>query len=187
MKKLLIFLIYILFVCNAGSAKTIDQRLESIEKRLENIENSLKFLDLINNLSEETSNSSTKTKTLKSKDNNKSKVKFELLKIGCEKEDFSTKLKIYYILKNDYQKTIKLIDANFIINNLFDEKLYGAKILRSAYVDSKKEKKFSAQIDKTFDIDNSCSKLEQSSLEDYKIIFRVDKIAFEDNSILNFK
>ena len=49
------------------------------------------------------------------------------------------------------------------------------------------KKKFSAQIDKTFDMDNSCSKLEQSSLEDYKIIFRVDKIAFEDNSILNFK
>ena len=45
-KKLLIFLTYILFVCNTGLAKTIDQRLESIEKRLENIENSLKFLDL---------------------------------------------------------------------------------------------------------------------------------------------
>ena len=40
---------------------------------------------------------------------------------------------------------------------------------------------------KAFDLDKSCAKLEQSGIEDYKIEFFVDKIAFEDNSILSFK
>ena len=103
------------------------------------------------------------------------------------KEDFSTKLKIYYKLENNYKKSIKLIDANFTVKNLFDEKLYAAKILRSAYVEPERIKDFAAEMDKTFDLENSCAKLKQSNIEDYKIDFSVDKIAFEDNSILDFK
>lgn len=110
-----------------------------------------------------------------------------MTEIGCVKEDFSTKLKIYYKLENNYKKSIKLIDANFTVKNLFDEKLYAAKILRSAYVEQERIKDFAAEMDKTFDLDDSCAKLKQSDIEDYKIDFSVDKIAFEDNSILDFK
>ena len=91
------------------------------------------------------------------------------------------------LLENNYEKSIKLIDANFTIKNLFDEKLFAAKILRSAYVEPERIKDFAAVMDKTFDIGDSCGKLEQSDIEDYKIDFSVDKIAFEDNSIINFK
>ena len=90
-------------------------------------------------------------------------------------------------LENNYEKSIKLIDANFTIKNLFDEKLFAAKILRSAYVEPERIKDFATVMDKSFDIDDSCGKLEQSDIEDYKIDFSVDKIAFEDNSIINFK
>ena len=188
MRRLIIFLIVGVFWCNVGFTKTIDQRLDDIEKRLENIEQSLKALDFINNLTNNSSSSATTSSKSKSKSiTNKSKINFELTRIGCVKEDFSTKLKIYYKLENNYKKSIKLIDANFIVKNLFDEKLYAAKILRSAYVESQTIKDFAAEIDKTFDLDDSCAKLKQSDIEDYKIDFSVDKIAFEDNSILDFK
>ena len=186
MRKLIMFFIVGVLWCNDGFSKTIDQRLDDIEKRLENIEQSLKALDFINNLTNNSSTSATSSSKSKSK-TNKSKINFELTEIGCVKEDFSTKLKIYYKLENNYKKSIKLIDANFIVKNLFDEKLYAAKILRSAYVESQTIKDFAAEIDKTFDLDDSCAKLKQSDIEDYKIDFSVDKIAFEDNSILDFK
>ena len=186
MRRLIIFLIVGVFWCNVGFTKTIDQRLDDIEKRLENIEQSLKALDFINNLTNNSSTSATSSSKSKSK-TNKSKINFELTEIGCVKEDFSTKLKIYYKLENKYKKSIKLIDANFTVKNLFDEKLYAAKILRSAYVEPERIKDFAAEMDKTFDLDNSCAKLKQSNIEDYKIDFSVDKIAFEDNSILDFK
>ena len=186
MRRLIIFLIVGVFWCNVGFTKTIDQRLDDIEKRLENIEQSLKALDFINNLTNNSSTSATSSSKSKSK-TNKSKINFELTEIGCVKEDFSTKLKIYYKLENNYKKSIKLIDANFTVKNLFDEKLYAAKILRSAYVESERIKDFAAEMDKTFDLENSCAKLKQSNIEDYKIDFSVDKIAFEDNSILDFK
>ena len=183
MRRLIIFLIVGVFWCSVGFTKTIDQRLDDIEKRLENIEQSLKALDFINNLTNNSSTSTTSSSKSKSK-TNKSKINFELTEIGCVKEDFSTKLKIYYKLENNYKKSIKLIDANFTVKNLFDEKLYAAKILRSAYVEPERIKDFAAEMDKTFDLENSCAKLKQSNIEDYKIDFSVDKIAFEDNSIL---
>jgi len=186
MRRLIIFLIVGVFWCNVGFTKTIDQRLDDIEKRLENIEQSLKALDFINNLTNNSSTSATPSSKSKSKIN-KSKINFELTEIDCVKEDFSTKLKIYYKLENNYKKSIKLIDANFTVKNLFDEKLYAAKILRSAYVEQERIKDFAAEMDKTFDLDDSCAKLKQSDIEDYKIDFSVDKIAFEDNSILDFK
>ena len=186
MRRLIIFLIVGVFWCSVGFTKTIDQRLDDIEKRLENIEQSLKALDFINNLTNNSSTSATSSSKSKSK-TNKSKINFELTEIGCVKEDFSTKLKIYYKLENNYKKSIKLIDANFTVKNLFDEKLYAAKILRSAYVEPERIKDFAAEMDKTFDLENSCAKLKQSNIEDYKIDFSVDKIAFEDNSILDFK
>ena len=186
MKKLLGIVVIGLLWCNVGFSKTIDQRLDDIEKRLENIEKSLKALDFINNLTNNSSTSTTSSSKSKSKTNT-SKINFELTEIGCVKEDYSTKLKIYYRLENNYEKSIKLIDANFTIKNLFDEKLFAAKILRSAYVEPERIKDFAAVMDKTFDIDDSCGKLEQSDIEDYKIDFSVDKIAFEDNSIINFK
>ena len=186
MRKLIMFFIVGVLWCNDGFSKTIDQRLDDIEKRLENIEQSLKALDFINNLTNNSSTSATSSSKSKSK-TNKSKINFELTEIGCVKEDFSTKLKIYYKLENNYKKSIKLIDANFTVKNLFDEKLYAAKILRSAYVEPERIKDFAAEMDKTFDLENSCAKLKQSNIEDYKIDFSVDKIAFEDNSIINFK
>ena len=188
MKKLLGIVVIGLLWCNVGFSKTIDQRLDDIEKRLENIEKSLKALDFINNLTNNSSTSTTSSSKSKSKSKtNTSKINFELTEIGCVKEDYSTKLKIYYRLENNYEKSIKLIDANFTIKNLFDEKLFAAKILRSAYVEPERIKNFAAEKDMMFDLDNSCAKLEQSDIEDYKIEFSVDKIAFEDNSIINFK
>ena len=182
--KLLGIVVLSLLWCNVGFSKTVHQRLDDIEKRLENIEKSLKALDFINNL---TNNSSTTSSAKSKSKTNTSKINFELTEIGCVEEDYSTKLKIYYRLENNYEKSIKLIDANFTVNNLFDEKLYAAKILRSAYVEPERIKNFAAEKDMMFDLDNSCAKLEQSDIEDYKIDFSVDKIAFEDNSIINFK
>ena len=167
------------------NAKTVNQRLDDIEKRLEKIEESLKALDFLNNLTQDLATEPKKNSVTKS-NSNSSKIEFTLRRIGCVKRDYTNKLEIEYTLDNNYAKATKLIDATFIINNLFDEELFSAKILRRADIDAKTSKNFAAEIDKTFDFDGDCSKLEQSSIDDYKIIFSVDKIAYDDKSIEEF-
>ena len=167
------------------NAKTVNQRLDDIEKRLGKIEESLKALDFLNNLTQDLTTEPKKNSVTKS-NSNSSKIEFTLRRIGCVKRDYTNKLEIEYTLDNNYAKATKLIDATFIINNLFDEELFSAKILRRADIDAKTSKNFAAEIDKTFDLDGDCSKLEQSSIDDYKIIFSVDKIAYDDKSIEEF-
>ena len=80
-----------------------------------NIDVNYSSLDFINNLTNNSSTSATSSSKSKSK-TNKSKINFELTRIGCVKEDFSTKLKIYYKLENNYKKSIKLIDLLLILS-----------------------------------------------------------------------
>ncbi len=185
MKKTLVIIFISLFITMSVNAKTVNQRLDDIEKRLEKIEESLKALDFLNNLTQDLTTEPKKNSVTKS-NSNSSKIEFTLRRIGCVKRDYTNKLEIEYTLDNNYAKATKLIDAKFIINNLFDEELYSAKILRRADIDAKTSKNFAAEIDKTFDLDGDCSKLEQSSIDDYKIIFSVDKIAYADKSIEEF-
>ena len=185
MKKTLVIIFISLFITMGVNAKTVNQRLDDIEKRLEKIEESLKALDFLNNLTQDLTTEPKKNSVTKS-NSNSSKIEFTLRRIGCVKRDYTNKLEIEYTLDNNYAKATKLIDAKFIINNLFDEELYSAKILRRADIDAKTSKNFAAEIDKTFDLDGDCSKLEQSSIDDYKIIFSVDKIAYADKSIEEF-
>ena len=185
MKKTLAIIFISLFITMSVNAKTVNQRLDDIEKRLEKIEESLKALDFLNNLTQDLDTEPKKNSVTKS-NSNSSKIEFTLRRIGCVKRDYTNKLEIEYTLDNNYAKATKLIDATFIINNLFDEELFSAKILRRADIDAKTSKNFAAEIDKTFDLDGDCSKLEQSSIDDYKIIFSVDKIAYADKSIEEF-
>ena len=185
MKKTLVIIFISLFITMSVNAKTVNQRLDDIEKRLEKIEESLKALDFLNNLTQDLTTEPKKNSVTKS-NSNSSKIEFTLRRIECVKRDYTNKLEIEYTLDNNYAKATKLIDAKFIINNLFDEELYSAKILRRADIDAKTSKNFAAEIDKTFDLDGDCSKLEQSSIDDYKIIFSVDKIAYADKSIEEF-
>lgn len=191
MKKLLLILVLILLFGDNSYADKIEQRLSDIENRLKNIEQSLEgldklmlifdnpnanFLDLFNK--DKRDNNET------SRSINSSKIKFETRKLYCSEGDFTSKIYLNYLLYNNYDKGIKYIDASIKVKDLFDETLLKASILKNAQVGPKDAKFFKSSIDDTFS--DSCSKLAQAEYEDYKYEFNVLKIAFEDNSVIEF-
>lgn len=172
-------------------ADNFEQRLTDIENRLKNIEESLgsidKLITIIENpninildLFDNNINSENKI----SNSNNNSKINLETRKLYCLEGDFSKTIYFNYLLNNNYDKGIKYIDATIKVKDLFDEKLLTAAILKNAQVGSNDSKFFKTTLDDTFG--NKCTKLEQAQFEDYKYEFIVSKIAFEDNSILEF-
>ena len=183
MKKLLAILVLGLLWCNVGFAKSVNERLDDIEKRLKNIEESLDELKMFYNLLNLEGNSSSSISSKSTNKKNKSNLDFEMTMLNCEKGDYTTKIKISYRLYNNYDKKIKLVDAYVVVKDLLGEELLQAKILKSAYLEKNGENFFKAEINDFLD---KCTKLDQLNYEDYIFEFHVNKIAFEDNAILEF-
>ena len=191
MKKLLSIIVLSLLCSNLSLAESVEQRLTDIEKRLKNIEQSLEGFDKLISIFEDpnanlsdlfNANSDTKANTTSS--NNNSKIDLETRKLYCEKEDFSTKIYFNYLLYNNYDKGVKYVDAFIKVKDLFGETLLTAQILKNAQVGPNTNRFFKSSMDDTFS--DSCAKLKQADFEDYNYEFTVSKIAFEDNTLLEF-
>ena len=192
MKKFLsIITLFVLMLGSLAKAESVEQRLTNIENRLKNIEQSLEGFDKLISIFEDpnanlsdlfNANSDTKANTTSS--NNNSKIDLETRKLYCEKEDFSTKIYFNYLLYNNYDKGVKYVDASIKVKDLFGETLLTATILKNAQVGPNTNRFFKSSMDDTFS--DSCTKLKQAEFEDYKYEFSVSKIAFEDNTVLEF-
>ena len=191
MKKLLSILILSLLFSGNCYADNVEQRLDDIENRLKNIEKSLEGLDKLMSIFDNpnanlldlfNANKGSNNKTAGSI--NSSKIDFETRKLYCSEGDFTSKIYLNYLLYNNYDKGIKYIDASIKVKDLFDETLLTASILKNAQVGPKDAKFFKSSMDDTFS--DSCSKLAQAEYEDYKYEFNVSKVAFEDNSVIEF-
>ena len=191
MKKLLSIIVLSLLCSNLSLAESVEQRLTDIEKRLKNIEQSLEGFDKLISIFEDpnanlsdlfNANSDTKANTTSS--NNNSKIDLETRKLYWEKEDFSTKIYFNYLLYNNYDKGVKYVDAFIKVKDLFGETLLTAQILTNAQVGPNTNRFFKSSMDDTFS--DSCAKLKQADFEDYNYEFTVSKIAFEDNTVLEF-
>ena len=177
MCKLIIFLVTGMLWYNVGFADTIKQRLDDIEKRLEKIEDSLSGLDLINNLLQKDTISSNKT-------TNESKLEFYITKLYCEEENYFNKVKIAYKIQNNYDKEVKLVDAHVLVKDLFDETIFKGKIAKDVYLQPNTGKTTRGAFDDM--LSNHCQKIGSTKFQDLKYELIVEKIAFGDNSILEF-
>ena len=78
-----------------------------------------------------------------------------------------------------------LIDAFFVAKDLFGDEVFKAKIVRGAYLKPGQSKNLEGNVTEGL-LGESCSKIKQSRLPDLKVELHVSKIAFGDNSILEF-
>jgi len=184
MKKLLIIVLGFLLSGNVGYTENTNQRLDKIEKRLEKIEESLSGLDFIKNLLN-TNALDNNSKTTNNTKINKSKLSIELKQLNCFEDSIGfKKITIRYVITNNYKKKVKLVDATIIAKDLLDDEIFRGKISRDVYLDSEK----SDTIGGTYDdlIYNHCGKIKAVEFPDIKYVLDVSKIAFEDNTVLEF-
>ena len=191
MRKLFSMLLFFVMINSFVLAETVDERLDKIEERLKTIEESLEGIDKLITIIENPNvnildlfNTNGDTKANKISATNNSKIDLETRKLYCNEADYSTKIYFNYLLFNNYDKGVKYVDAVIKVKDLFGETLLTASILKNAQVDAKGSKFFQSSMDDTFS--DSCSKLKQAEFEDYKYEFVVSKVAFEDNTVLEF-
>lgn len=191
MRKLFSILLFFVMINSFVLAETVDERLDKIEERLKTIEESLEGIDKLITIIENPNmnildlfNTNGDTKANKISATNNSKIDLETRKLYCNEADYSTKIYFNYLLFNNYDKGVKYVDAVIKVKDLFGETLLTASILKNAQVDAKGSKFFQSSMDDTFS--DSCSKLKQAEFEDYKYEFVVSKVAFEDNTVLEF-
>ena len=184
MKKL--FLIFFLFfsfenISYSQDLNEILKRLDKIDKRLSDIEDKMKFFDILSGL--ETSGLD---KTNENIDNSLfPKIKAEIGLINCKKaEYFGNELYIAGTYQNNYDKGIKMIDGAIVIKDLFGDTISRLSISKNTKIRTDKYSSFSG----SYNIGSSedCKNMNNENLKDYKFNLDIRKIAFEDNSILEF-
>ena len=185
MKKLFstILVLGLLFSGN-GYAETINQRLDAIEKRLEKIEESLSGIEMINNLL----NTNILDNSSKSKNNtktNKSKLDFKLKQLNCFDDSIGLeKILIRYQITNNYEKKIKLVDATILAKDLLGDEIFKGQISRDVYLAPGRVDNVEGSYDDY--MINKCGRIKSVEFPDIKYVLDVSKIAFEDNTVLEF-
>ena len=184
MKKLLAFIVLGLLLSGNAYAETINQRLDAIEKRLEKIEESLSGIEMINNLlntniPDSSSKSKNSTKT------NKSKLDFKLKQLNCFDDTIGLeKIFIRYQITNNYEKKIKLVDATLIANDLLGDVIFRGKIFRDVYLASGSVDNVEGSYNDI--MTDQCRRIKSVEFPDIKYVLDVSKIAFEDNTVIEF-
>ena len=184
MKKLLAIIVLGLLLSGNAYAETINQRLDAIEKRLEKIEESLSGIEMINNLlntniPDSSSKSKNSTKT------NKSKLDFKLKQLNCFDDTIGLeKIFIRYQITNNYEKKIKLVDATLIANDLLGDVIFRGKIFRDVYLASGSVDNVQGSYNDI--MTDQCRRIKSVEFPDIKYVLDVSKIAFEDNTVIEF-
>ena len=165
-------------------AETINQRLDAIEKRLEKIAGSLSGIEMINNfLNTNVLDNSSKSKN--SAKTNKSKLDFKLKQLNCFDDTIGLeKIFIRYQITNNYEKKIKLVDATLIANDLLGDVIFRGKISRDVYLASGRVDNVEGSYDDL--MMDKCRRIKSVEFPDIKYVLDVSKIAFEDNTVIEF-
>ena len=179
-KKILGIVVLGLFLTSNAHSESINSRLTKIEERLTNIEESLAGLKMLENLfnSENLNEKNSAVST-----GNKSKLSFKLNLLSCTKDMFD-KINIGYTITNNYNKEVKLVDAVIETTDLFGELVFKGKIAKDVYLKAGESDTVKGSFDDI--LSDQCSKIKQARLNDLKSDLNVSKIAFGDNSIVEF-
>jgi len=179
MKKFNLIFLFLFLINTVAYSETVGQRLDKIEKRLGKIEESLdgsKFLqELIGGETELNSNSTPPV----------TKLGFKLNGLFCSDGSLFEKINVGYLITNNYDQEVKLIDGFFVAKDLFGDEVFKAKIGRGVYLKPGKSKNIEGDVSEGL-LGESCAKIKQSRLPDLTVELHVSKIAFGDNSVVVF-
>lgn len=179
MKKILQSIIIIFLLSGSVNSETVNERLDNIEKRLSIIEENLdssKLLQGLMGIKEDLDVNITAPTT---------KLEFKLNGLFCSEGSLFEKINVGYLITNNYEQEIKLVDAYFVAKDLFGDEVFKAKINRGLYLKPKQSKNLQGDVTEGL-LGESCAKIKQSRLPDLTVELHVLKIAFGDNSILEF-
>ena len=187
-------------ICNA---ETISERLSSIENKISNIEKKLDEIiskknnqeigeNIINRIVDLVENNKLQEKKNieKEKNGNQSSLVFKVNYINYERGDGSlenmwSKFIFSYSLKNNYKKKVNSIKGQVTFRDAFGDKIAGpVALIKDVYVETGNSKIFQGSIS---DITDKYSRLGSIKEKDIKTIFLVEKIAFDDGSIMNIR
>jgi len=180
MQKLLLSIIALFMLLSASvNAETISQRLDKIEKRLEKIDESLDGSKLLQGLiGEKTELNSDSTPPV-------TKLGFILYSLSCSNDTLLEQIKISYLITNNYEQEVKLVDAYFVAKDLFGDEVFKAKIVKGVYLKPGKSENIKATVSGGL-LNDNCAKVKQARVPDLTVELHVSKIAFGDNSVVVF-
>ena len=179
MKKFNLIFLFLFLTNSEAFSETVSQRLDKIEKRLGKIEQNLdssKFLQGLMGVETELNSNLAPAIT---------KLGFKINGLFCSDGNLFEKINVGYLITNNYEQEVKLIDAFFVAKDLFGDEVFKAKIARGVYLKPGKSKNIEGDVTEGL-LGESCSKIKQSRLPDLTVELHVSKIAFGDNSILEF-
>ena len=185
MKKIFYFIFILIMTLPktsyADDISEVIKRLDKIDKRISEIEEKLNFLDLFNGQEINTLTSRSENK----KDPFLANIDTTITNVTCKKaEYFGNDLKISGYFKNNYEKGIKLIDGAIVIKDLFGDTVGRLAISKNTKIRTDMTASFINNYN--FTSDDDCKNLNNENLSDYKFGLDIRRIAFEDNTIVEF-
>ena len=184
MKKLFLILFLLLNFSNISYSDDLGEivkKLDKIDKRLSDIEEKMKFFDILTGLENENI-------TLNDQNNVEpplSKLKLGIGIINCKKNEiYGNDLYIAGYYENNFEKGVKMIDGVIEIKDLFGDTINRLSINKNTSIRTDKTTSFSG----TYNIGSSedCKKMNNKNIKDFKFSLDINKIAFEDNTVIEF-
>ncbi|GGG52321.1 hypothetical protein GCM10010976_24330 [Bizionia arctica] len=102
---------------------------------------------------------------------------------GFTKYDYEDYITYKFVIQNKTDKKIRAIKGSVTFNNLFDETIKSLNLVYDQSIDAGMEVTYSAQTDYN-QFTDSDKALKNKDLKDMKIIWKPEKIIFEDGSTL---
>ncbi|WP_299117098.1 hypothetical protein [uncultured Winogradskyella sp.] len=112
----------------------------------------------------------------------------EIVQVSCINKDFveydyQEFITYKFIIHNKSTKTIRAVKGSITFNNIFDEEIQTLKFVYDQSIKPEKQAKYDATTEYNQYIEEDKS-LRDKSLKDLKIVWRPEKIIFEDGSTI---
>ena len=204
MNKIILVLFILLFSKYSFAKEELEDRINNIEERLDTIEKKIDELlnkeadpmsvaDLLKDLRNNRGDTKEDIETIIEDENSIGHlIKFEAIDIGFEKSknefDFADEYLFFkYKIINNYEKKIKLIDHGVLVKDLLDEGLVKLNLEKDIIISPNKYRIKEGGYDVSFTFSGDPKRIKKIPMNDLVFEYILNKIVFEDNSILSFE
>ncbi|MEQ8910289.1 MAG: hypothetical protein RIC95_13910 [Vicingaceae bacterium] len=102
---------------------------------------------------------------------------------GFKEVDYQDYITYKFVIKNNSDKNIRAVKGNITFTNLFDEPISSLNFVYDQPIPAGQEVKWNAQTDYNQFVDKDKA-LRNKDLEDLKVVWKAEKVIFEDGSTL---
>ena len=204
MNKIILVLFILLFSKYSFAKEELEDRINNIEERLDTIEKKIDELlnkeadpmsvaDLLKDLRNNSGDIKEDIETVEEDEKTTEHlIKFEPIDIWFEKSkkeyDFVDEYLFFkYKITNNYEKKIKLIDHGVLVKDLLDEGLVKLNLEKDIIISPNKYRIKEGGYDVSFTFSGDPKRIKKIPMNDLVFEYILNKIVFEDNSILSFE